>query len=124
MQRRHHRPDRSSRSLRQRLAVAMTTALALLPSVAMAATGCGQWSAGFSQMIQGLGAFADFFYGPFFKFGCLAALAIAAVMLLMNDENMGRVAQLVLRAISVIGFIGALASFFTTPTSNCGATSG
>jgi hypothetical protein len=89
----------------------------------MAATGCGQWSAGFSQMIQGLGAFADFFYGPFFKFGCLAALAIAAVMLLMNDENMGRVAQLVLRAISVIGFIGALASFFVTPTSNCGATS-
>jgi hypothetical protein len=46
------------------------------------------------------------------------------VMLLMDDSNMGRVAQLVLRAICVIGFIGAVASFIATPSANCGTAGG
>jgi hypothetical protein len=122
MHRRHHLP--SLTLLSRRIGAAMATAAAVTPSAAWAGTGCGQWSAGFTQLVQGLGAFSDFFYGPFFKFGSLGALAIAAVMLLMDDSNMGRIAQLVLRAICVIGFVGVAASFFTTPSANCAPVSG
>jgi type IV secretory pathway VirB2 component (pilin) len=75
-------------------------------------------------MIQGLGAAGDFFYGPFFKIGCLIALVVAGVVLLMDDGQMGRIAQFILRAICIIAFIAGAASFFTTPTSNCGAATG
>src|ERR1700676_2884368 len=110
----------------QRLAAAMATPAALMPSYASAqsAGGCGRWSAGFNQLIQGLGAFGDFFYGPFFKIGCLAALVVAGVVLLMDDGQIGRIAQYVLRAICVIAFIAGAASFFTTPAGNCAPSAG
>jgi hypothetical protein len=114
------------RSSPQRLALAMMTVLALAPSVvaAQSSSGCGKWSAGFAEMIQGLGAFGDFFYGPFFKVGCLAALVVAGVVLLMDDGQMGRIAQFVLRAICIVAFIGGAGAFFTTPSANCAPAAG
>ena len=114
---------RAMRSFPQRLAVAMALAAAMIPRYANAqSTGaCGKWSSGFTQLIQGLGAFGDFFYGPFFKIGCLAALVVAGVVLLMDDGQMGRIAQFILRAICIIAFIAGAASFFTTPSANCGS---
>jgi len=114
---------RAVRSFPQRLAVAVAAAVALMPQYASAQTtgGCGRWSSGFTQLIEGLGAFGDFFYGPFFKIGCLAALVVAGVVLLMDDGQMGRIAQFILRAICIIAFIAGAASFFTTPSANCGS---
>jgi hypothetical protein len=108
------------RSFPQRLAVATATAAALVPQYAGAQqVSCGKWSTGFSQLVLGIGAFGDFFYGPFFKIGCLVALVVAGVVLLMDDGQMGRIAQFILRAICIIAFIAGAASFFTTPTTNC-----
>jgi hypothetical protein len=109
-----------------RLSLAMMTALALAPAAAcaQAGSGCGKWSAGFADMMQGLGAFGDFFYGPFFKIGCLTALVVAGVVLLMDDGQMGRIAQFVLRAICIVAFIGGAGAFFTTPSANCAPATG
>ena len=114
------------RTLPQRLAVATAAAAALIPvyAGAQAAGGCGRWSSGFMQLIEGLGAFGDFFYGPFFKIGCLAALVVAGVVLLMDDGQMGRIAQFILRAVCLIAFIAGAASFFTTPATNCAPSAG
>lgn len=73
----------------------------LIPEVVLAQVtttgGCGTYSAGFTQLTQAITAFQDFFYGPFFKVGCLAAFAIAGVVLLLDDGQIGRIGQLILR---------------------------
>ena len=67
--------------------LAAAVLLSLIPDVVLAqststsSTGCGAFGTAFNGMIQGTNAFSTFFYGPFFKVGCLAAFAIAGVVL-------------------------------------------
>jgi type IV secretory pathway VirB2 component (pilin) len=70
-------------------------------------------------MTQGLNALQSFFYGPFFKIGCLVGFCVAGVMLLLDDGQMGHLAKLVLRGILIIAFVLGAASFFTTPALPC-----
>ena len=95
----------------------------LIPEVVLAQVtttgGCGTYSAGFTQLTQAITAFQDFFYGPFFKVGCLAAFAIAGVVLLLDDGQIGRIGQLILRGILIIAFVLGAATFLNVGTSSC-----
>jgi hypothetical protein len=100
-------------------------ALSLIPHVVLAqatttgATGCGTFGTAFNGMIQATNAFQTFFYGPFFKVGCLAAFAIAAVVLLMDDGQLGRIGQLILRGILLVAFVLGAASFLNVGSTTC-----
>jgi hypothetical protein len=89
-------------------------------ALAQAVTGsCGTYSAGFTQLTQAITAFQNFFYGPFFKVGCLAAFAISGVVLLLDDGQIGRIGQLILRGILIVAFVAGAASFLNIGSSSC-----
>lgn len=106
-------------------AIATAVVLSLLPSIVLAqvstgsATGCGNFASAANGMIQGINAFSTIFYGPFFKFGCLAAFAIAGVVLLFDDGQLGRIGQLILRGILIVSFVAGAASFLNIGNSSC-----
>lgn len=112
------------RSIQQRCALAGVVA-ALAPTRALAqvvtgsVSGCGAYATAFNGMIQGTNALATFFYGPFFKVGCLVAFAVAAVVLLFDDGQLGRVAQWIVRGVLVVAFVLGAASFLNIGNSSC-----
>lgn len=110
--------------MRPHLRFALAAALLplLIPQAVLAQVtsgGCGTYSAGFTQLTQAITAFQDFFYGPFFKVGCLAAFAIAGVVLLLDDGQIGRIGQLILRGILIIAFVLGAASFLNVGSVSC-----
>ena len=105
--------------------LAAAVLLSLIPDVVLAqststsSTGCGAFGTAFNGMIQGTNAFSTFFYGPFFKVGCLAAFAIAGVVLLFEDGQLGRIGQLLLRGIVIVAFVAGAASFLNVGGTSC-----
>lgn len=106
------------------LAIAAAVLLSLLPHIVLAqlvsnATGCGNFGTAFNGMAQGMNALQSFFYGPFFKIGCLVALAVGGVVLLLDEGQLNGVAKFILRAVCVAAFVLGAASFLNVGSGAC-----
>jgi hypothetical protein len=107
------------------IAIAAAVLLSLLPQIVHAqsvvsnATGCGNFGTAFNGMAQGMNALQSFFYGPFFKIGCLVALAVGGVVLLLDEGQLNGVAKFILRAVCVAAFVLGAASFLNIGSGAC-----
>ena len=106
-------------------ALAAAFVLTLVPHIVFAqstttpVTGCGSFGSAFNSMSQGMNAVQSFFYGPFFKVGCLVAFAVGGLMLLFDDGQLNAVAKWIIRGIVVVAFVLAVASFLNTTGGSC-----
>jgi type IV secretory pathway VirB2 component (pilin) len=105
-------------------ALAAAFVLTLVPHIVFAqsttpATGCGAFGSAFNSMSQGMNAVQSFFYGPFFKIGCLVAFAVGGLMLLFDDGQLNAVAKWIIRGIVVVAFVLAVASFLNINGGTC-----
>jgi hypothetical protein len=104
--------------------LAAAVVLAFVPHIVLAqtaapVTGCGSFGAAFNGMAQGMNALQSFFYGPFFKIGCLVALAVGGVVLLLDEGQLNGVAKFILRAVCVAAFVLGAASFLNIGSGSC-----
>ncbi len=100
-------------------AVVFVALVTLLPHAVLAAacsTQQTQFNTGFTQLNNALDALADFFYGTFFKLGMMVAFVVSAVVLVLDDGNLGRVVQLVLRVVLIVAAGLGIASWIGTPS--------